>query len=295
MLTPPSTPKEIRVRKAFESPPSTPASLTPRALRRASSGSSPPPAPRLSSVLKALSRKNVQELEALIEDDPNLVFVPIKGNGRIEPPLFCALRTRCPLNIIKLLLNKGATPFEGDLNGLTLLATEMRSKQSSWKIPLIPMLGDCSFPAPPPPMLGHMQVPSTDDFVASFVPAIPLCAHQSWRPISSDLEEDGWELSVATCLLQHGADPFKTDARGLCAVDYATQAGKSALVDLMQNWCQWQDCRLHYLMGTMSLALKTSDVANKVYEFLLPRKLVPSKQPYRLVRAPEGDSQPNCL
>jgi ankyrin repeat protein len=200
-------------------------------------------------MMKALSRKDINEVKLLTDDDPNLLFIPIRAYGRIELPLFFALRNRCPLNIVKLLLSKGAPHSVPGSNGLIVLTTATTMAVQELGIPKVPMFGVCAFP---------------------FVTA----AGYESRPLDAE-----YTVSVATCLLQHGADPFERDSQGLCAVDYATKSGDSALADLMQNWAQWQDCRLHSRMGVLSLALDNSDTTQAVYDFLIPRRLLPSGKP----------------
>jgi hypothetical protein len=198
--------------------------------------------------LKAITRKDINEVRHLTDDDPNSLFIPIRANGRFELPLFVALRNRCPLNIVKLLLSKGAPVSDRDSNGLIVLTTTKTTRLHELGIPKVPMFGICSLP------------------VVS-------------AGIKSRTPDEEYEISVATCLLQYGADPFEKYSQGLCAADHATQSGRSALADLLQNWAQWQDCRLHYRMGVLSLALGDCDTTHAVYDFLIPRKLLPSGKP----------------
>jgi hypothetical protein len=95
--------------------------------------------------------------------------------------------------------------------------------------------------------------------------------HQGMSPNNAPEVPVDYEVSVAACLLRHGADPFEEDSHGLCAVDYAQKVGKSELVDLMQTWGQAQEYRLQCRMGLLRV---TDGVQHQVYEFLLPRKRI---------------------
>jgi hypothetical protein len=86
-------------------------------------------------------------------------------------------------------------------------------------------------------------------------------------PINPSKASAEYEVSVAACLLQYGADPFERDSHGISAVEHAERTGKSELADLMQNWSQWQECRLHCRMDVLAL---TENVSKQVYDYLLP-------------------------
>jgi hypothetical protein len=220
-------------------------------------------------MLVALKRKSADAVGALIDDDPNLVFTPIKAPGRTEPLLFFALRIKSPVKIVRLLLSKGASPIQPGLNSLILLTT---LSTSPWelKVPLTLVPSSVAFRANARDLLSdhsrHLISISCD--VDSIT--VPKYQHQHHRwQLSNpthDLEE--YELSVAACLLWHGADPFEKDSNNLCAVEYATKARKTLLANLMQNWSEWEECRLHRRIGVLSLP---EDITQHVYDFLLPR------------------------
>jgi hypothetical protein len=227
-------------------------------------------------MLVALKRKRFDEVKALVDDDPTLVYIPIKASHN-EPPLFFALRNKCPVNILEILLCKGASVSEPGLNSLIFLATTSMTNPMERQQCFMPLPFARSACSPNPEgllansILQRLDVAPRppEGFDANHrVPASQL-QHQGMRPSSAAEVPADYEVSVAACLLRHGADPFEEDSHGLCAVDYAQKIGKSELADLMQTWVQAQEYRLQCRMDLLGL---TDVVKHQVYEYLLPRK-----------------------
>lgn len=195
--------------------------------------------------MRALKSRNIDVVQAMLNDDPALGILPTTIDGRAETPVSIAIRSRCPIAIIKLFLHGGESPAV--LNGFSLrllsrLDTTVRGHQFPLPSYFLDLKGQTSLQDNAPCQLSGL--------VSPFV-------------------RDDYDVSVAACLLQYGADPFEKDSDGKCAVDYAVLAGKLDLADLLRNWHQWQKCCEHCCLGLLPF---TSHLISNIYAFLLPTK-----------------------
>jgi hypothetical protein len=202
--------------------------------------------------MEAMLNRDCHKVQALIQDDPSLALQPIKAGGQTEDPLFYALRNKCPEAIIKVLLPSGDALFQKLATESLIFVAKLDSAPSerelrtaAFAVPLPPCNTRRSFfdPEPPP--------------TSSYVPL---------GGIKQNADDD-YELSMCCYILRCGANPFKTDAHGMSAVQYARREGKSSLAELCENWHQWQQCRLQFHLGILPFS---STKAENVYRFLVP-------------------------
>lgn len=213
-----------------------------------------PPVPSRKRLMEAMLNRDCHKVRALIEDDPTLALQPIIAGGLKEDPLFYALRNKCPEAIIKVLLPSGhATIQKLATESLIFVAkldrglSERELRTAAFAVPLLPCSTRRSFFDPEPPSTQIQNVPLGG--------------------IKQNTDDDDYELSVASYMLRCGANPFKTDAHGMSAVQYALRERKSGLAELCENWHQWQQCRLQFHLGILPFS---STMAENVYRFLVP-------------------------
>jgi hypothetical protein len=202
--------------------------------------------------MEAMLNRDCHKVRAVIEDDPTLALQPMKVGGQKEDPLFFALRTKCPEAIIKFLLPSGDAAFQKLATESLIFVAKLDSgpserelRTAAFAVPLLPCSTRRSFFDPEPPS------------TSSYVPSEGLKQNT----------DDDYELSVASYILRCGANPFKTDAYGMSAVQYARREGKSGLAELCENWHQWEQCRLQFHLGILPFS---STMAENVYRFLVP-------------------------
>eukprot|EP00401_Gymnodinium_catenatum_P050776 CAMPEP_0117531278 /NCGR_PEP_ID=MMETSP0784-20121206/38776_1 /TAXON_ID=39447 /ORGANISM="" /LENGTH=395 /DNA_ID=CAMNT_0005327647 /DNA_START=1 /DNA_END=1188 /DNA_ORIENTATION=+ len=101
---------------------------------------SPPPAPRTSAappLLTALRTDSANSVLAALADDPCAAAMPFFDHGW-EPPLCCAVRLGCNVEVVGLLIKHGAVADVRDNTGMTPLGILCACPQTATMLPSIP-------------------------------------------------------------------------------------------------------------------------------------------------------------
>jgi len=200
-------------------PPVTPCT-TPRAAKRNCSPPGAPRTPSLPTLLEALFENSCEKVRKALEEDPE------EATGRsldlgAEPPLCVAVRHRCDVEVVRLLLAHGADVEAVDCSGRTPLSilAEMPCEPLGWPLPL--GIGSLGLPVTPPLLDGEVQ-PTLNAIVASYEEEMRVRARQE-------------SCQVAEALTEAGARPLAPDAAGNRPIDLAYSAGNLHLVRLWQS------------------------------------------------------------
>lgn len=102
---------------------------TPAPVGRNAQRSGPPARPGQTphpDLLRALIRRNMEEVREALEAEPDAARYPFWEHGA-EPPLCAAVRLRCPAPIVQLLIQHGADASSVDIRGQSPIAMARRA------------------------------------------------------------------------------------------------------------------------------------------------------------------------
>lgn len=229
----------------------------------------PPKAPTPYSaepLLSALQAKSLPRVMSAIAQDETSVFLPLQGlgrgwHGRI-PPLLEAVRCRCSVDILRVLLQHGALADDRDAQGMNALtelvgqtykkelhSCEAWSERIDYGADYYKRLKGCLGRDPDP--VDSIKTNSGIEITVADLNGLEGDRLRTVFPIQAKLqatpsphlclltqnmtEDDIYER--VWLLLSHGADPWCKDVAGrFMAIQRAHRHGLTRIVELFQHW-----------------------------------------------------------
>jgi len=175
----------------------------------------------------ALRTQSVEKVAIILRDDPDQTFIPFAGG---QPPICEAIKYRCELALIDLLIAHGADPSMPDCHGhsaLVVLASIPRKHANqNWDV----FTGAANLHGP----VGH--IPNFH------LPSFNLVRGMENMIDAEETDKSKWILQVAERLLRAGCDPMECDPKGNSAEEVAAEYGWDALAELIRQWNDFKVC-----------------------------------------------------
>lgn len=121
----PRTPRQMSTARSV-TPPAAPPCFTPRTLMQSHRLQKP-------MLMKALENKSAADVQAILQHSPETVNEPFWDHD-CEPPICYAVRLHCPVTIIQILLEHGASAEETDVRGRTPAQILAESQHQPWEM-----------------------------------------------------------------------------------------------------------------------------------------------------------------
>lgn len=196
-------------------------SPAPRRSRCPSFGSPPPP-PRPCGLQRAIQSGNAAEIRRLSKADAGSLRVPLSG---ADLPLHYAVKTGCSTAVLEALLEGGACVTDQGTAGESILYMMMKSDMAK------------KDDEPPFPMFAFLDLSARHGLHAAPFPLPPFVNNlkEMWEeePVTTDVEDQ--LISIASCLLDFGADPLQEEADGKSAANLAEQGSRPRLASLLRH------------------------------------------------------------
>lgn len=195
---------------------------------RCPSGGSPPPPPRPCGLRRAIQSGNAAEIRRLSKADADSLRVPLPG---ADLPLHYAVKTRCSPDVLEALLEGGACVTDQGVAGESILSMMVKSDMAKKEDDEPP------FPMFAFPDLSAQRGLHAFPFPLAPCPLPPFVNNlkEMWEeePVTTDVEDQ--LISIASCLLDFGADPLQEEADGKSAANLAEQGSRPRLASLLRH------------------------------------------------------------
>lgn len=218
---------------------------------------------------RAIQSNNAHEIRRLCKTDAESLHVPVKTPMGADLPLHYAVKSGCSLDVIEALLEGGARVTDRGASGESILSAMVKADADAEKavnqFPSFPMFAFPSFP--------DLVAAQRDLHIAppQLIPSVNIIMEMCCQEEASTEVEDKL-ISIASCLLQSGADPLQLEADGKCAADHADLGSRRRLAQLLRHHGDLQVARA--VKQQRLLRRLPADVEGSVLGFLLPPKWV---------------------
>mmetsp|Transcript_41752 Transcript_41752/g.121000 ORF Transcript_41752/g.121000 Transcript_41752/m.121000 type:complete len:275 (-) Transcript_41752:60-884(-) len=209
---------------------------------------------------EALMKDSVQHVQELIEEEPEAAWLPFCGHLP-EPPLCMALRLRCSLEVLDLLLANGADPSAEDAHGRTSLTLVSAARNNAM---LQLDKADHEEHGGGKAMLQGLM----GGFESTW--ALPAVGGCLWAALEAQAQADAEEeaLRAAGRLLAWGADPEMEDGKGQRPAEVASANGYLLLERL---WAHYRAAQALFVLRRGVLAdVSNADPLHVIFSMLLP-------------------------
>jgi len=221
-------------------------------------------------LLCALRARSIAKIAVVLANDPDQATMPFPGG---QPPMCEAIKCRCDVAVIDLLIAHGADPSMPDSHGSTaLLVLASIPPNNVHGIPCWHSIAGASNVNGPFGNIPNFHWPPSD-----WAPGIKQ------RSDSTILEKKAtWIFQVGERLLKAGCDPMECDPKGNFAREVAAENGWDELAELIAEWKDFKACLVLHrslarrracpVQNMTHFAKCSSNLQRCVYHFLVPSK-----------------------
>lgn len=206
---------------------------------------SPPCRERPNALFVALERDDYGMVLKILDEDPAVAHTLCKGRKGAEMPLSHAVSCKCSVEIVQLLVKRGAMIDAVGSSALTPLAVVASSEvekpgersEMHWRTMTSPAAD-----------LPWRRNGASGGFLDTGIRPPDFVSEpiRYWQAKRASVKQD-WQLKVGTLLLNHGADPLWKDKQGRTTFEQAAACGHAQLARKLEAWADQESvmfCRL---------------------------------------------------